>query len=434
MVANVTIEMVPAEAPTRVRFAVLGWLCAGAMLAYMHRFCISVPYETIRDDLLLTPRQMNLVLGSFFAGYSLLQIPSGWLGDRWGSRRALALFAAVWSVATAFMGLADGFLVALAAWVVNGMGQAGIFPCCVKSISHWFPASGRAFPNGMLTSFMAIGSIAAGALIGELLVYFSWREVVLMVALPGLVYALGFYAWFRDRPAEHAGVNEAERHLIQGDMAAAAQHSMPAQPTPWRTILTSPTMLLLCSQQFFRAMAVAFSGTLLPMFLQKQYEVSVSASGRLMSLVVAASVIGASTGGALADFIFRRTGSLKHSRRGVALGSLLSCAGLLVLAYLVDALPITFALIVASTFCSGFCGPIAYTITIDLGGRHVATVFSTMNMAGNIGAFAFPLVAGELAELLGWQSVLLLLAGLNFAALSCWIFLNVEGPIVEKPD
>jgi MFS family permease len=432
--------MVPAEAPTRVRFAVLGWLCAGAMLAYMHRFCISVPYEAIRKDLSLTPWQMDLVLGSFFAGYSLLQIPSGWLGDRWGSRRALALFATVWSIATALMGLADGFLVALAAWVVNGIGQAGIFPCCVKSISHWFPASGRAFPNGMLTSFMAIGSMAAGALIGELLVFFSWRVVVLMVALPGVVYAIGFYAWFRDKPAEHAGVNEAERRLIQGDVAAAAQPSMsaqpsmPAQPTPWRTILTSPTMLFLCSQQFFRATAVAFSGTQFPSFLQQQYEVSVPVSGWLMSVVMVAGVVGASTGGALADFIFQRTGSLKHSRRGVALGSLLSCAGLLVLAYLVDWLPITFALIVASTFCSGFCGPIAYTSTIDLGGRHVGTVFSTMNMAGNIGAFGFPLIAGKLAEAAGWQSVLLLVAGLNFAALLCWIFLNVERPIVEKPD
>ena len=66
-------------------------------------------------------------------------------------------------------------------------------------------------------------------------------------------------------------------------------------------------------------MAAAFAGTLLPMFLQKQFEVSVRGSGRLMSLVVAAYVIGASTGGADADFIFRRTGSLKHSLRGVAL-------------------------------------------------------------------------------------------------------------------
>jgi MFS family permease len=189
----------PAEAPTRVRFAVLGWLCAGAMLAYLHRFCISVPYEAIRNDLSLTPWQMDLVLGSFFAGYSLLQIPSGWLGDRFGSRRALALFAAVWSVATAFMGLADGFLVALAAWVVNGIGQAGIFPCCVKSISHWFPASGRAFPNGMLTSFMAIGSIAAGALIGELLVYFSC-PMTESIATKGLIqFALPLPSRFAKR-------------------------------------------------------------------------------------------------------------------------------------------------------------------------------------------------------------------------------------------
>jgi len=181
-------------------------------------------------------------------------------------------------------------------------------------------------------------------------------------------------------------------------------------------------------------MAAAFSGTLLPVFLQKQFDVSVPASGRLISLVMVASVIGASIGGALADFIYRRTGSLQHSRRGLALVSLFSCAGLLVLAYLVNGLPITFALIVASTFCFGFCGPIAYTITIDLGGRHVATVFSTMNMAGNIGAFSFPLVAGELAESAGWQSVLLLVAGLNFAALLCWMFLNVERFIVETPD
>src|SRR5262249_58953436 len=121
----------------------------------------------------------------------------------------------------------------------------------------------------------------------------------------------GFHAWFRDRPAEHAGVNEAEWHLIQGDRAAATGPSLPAPPTPWRTILTSPTMHLLCSQQFFRGMAVAFSGTLFPRFLQKQYEVSVPGSGRLMSLVVVAAVIGASTGGGPAGFSLPPTGHLK---------------------------------------------------------------------------------------------------------------------------
>jgi len=71
---------------------------------------------------------------------------------------------------------------------------------------------------------------------------------------------------------------------------------------------------------------------------------------------------------------------------------------------------------------------------MDVGGKYAGTVSGSMNMAGNIGAFGFPLIAGELAESAGWPSVLLLVTGLNFAALLCWIFLNVERPIVEKVD
>ena len=418
-------------APTRVRYVVLGWLCAGAALAYVHRFCISVPAETIRVELQMTERQMYLVLGSFFFGYSVLQMPSGWLGDRWGSRKSLALFAAVWSIATICMGLAPGFLVALAAWTVNGMGQAGIFPCCVKSIARWFPATDRAFPNGLLGSFMAVGSIAAGALVGELLHFLSWREVVLLMSAPGLVYALGFYSWFRDRPAEHAGVNEAERRLIEGDGEATAEPSAPPEPTPWSTILRSPTMLLLCLQQFCRAGAFVFYGALFPTFLQKLHGLSEAESGRCLSVVVLGFAIGTATGGAFVDFVFRRTGSRIHSRRGVALGGILGCAGLLVIAYLVDDLWIAVGLITLSTLSSGLASPVAYALTIDLGGRHVATVFSTMNMAGNLGAVCMPLAAGELAQWTGWQAVLLLVAGLYFAALLCWAFLDVEKSIVE---
>ena len=49
-------------------------------------------------------------------------------------------------------------------------------------------------------------------------------------------------------------------------------------------------------------------------------------------------------------------------------------------------------LISAGSFCASMGGPCAYAITIDMGGRHVAPVFSTMNMAGNVGAMLFPLL------------------------------------------
>jgi hypothetical protein len=65
------------------------------------------------------------------------------------------------------------------------------------------------------------------------------------------------------------------------------------------------------------------------------------------------------------------------------------------------------------------------------GGRHVAPVFSTMNMAGNLGALAFsvlvpPLVAGG-----NWDRVLRVFAGLHLAAAACWLGLNPRGTIFD---
>jgi cyanate permease len=77
------------------------------------------------------------------------------------------------------------------------------------------------------------------------------------------------------------------------------------------------------------------------------------------------------------------------------------------------------------------CGPAGYTITIDLGGKHVATVFSLMNMAGNIGAALLPLAVVELVDRHGWPPVLLFLAGIYLAAALCWIVLRVEGSLFE---
>ncbi|HUY88927.1 MAG TPA: MFS transporter, partial [Pirellulales bacterium] len=70
------------------------WLCAAAAISYIHRNSIAVAEEAIRVDLGLSKPQMGWVLGSFFWGYALLQIPSGWVGDRFGSRGPLALFSA----------------------------------------------------------------------------------------------------------------------------------------------------------------------------------------------------------------------------------------------------------------------------------------------------------------------------------------------------
>ena len=81
-------------------------------------------------------------------------------------------------------------------------------------------------------------------------------------------------------------------------------------------------------------------------------------------------------------------------------------------------------------FCATFGGVSGYTVAIDLGGRHVATVFSTMNMCGNIGAALFPVTAGWLVSYTGnWNVIIFLFAAIMAVDAVCWAILNPKAPL-----
>ena len=95
-------------APTKVRFIVLAGLCVAAALSYIARNAIAVAESTVRADLGLTKGQSGWLMSAFFFSYALCQIPGAQFGKATGPRRALPLFAAVWSVATAVTAFAGG--------------------------------------------------------------------------------------------------------------------------------------------------------------------------------------------------------------------------------------------------------------------------------------------------------------------------------------
>jgi MFS family permease len=427
-------DVLPAPVPkaTHVRFLVLAWLCTLAAFAYVHRSCLGVMASQIERDIPLDREQMGHVLSAFFLGYSLFQLPGGWLGERFGSRVTLTAIVLLWSAATASMGLASGFLGLYVSYLVSGAAQAAIFPCCVGTVARWFPAQGRAFPNGMLGSFMSVGGVLGASLTAVLfqLLDGNWRLILLLLALPGVLLALLFSWWFRDRPQEHSWVNDAERRAIAGDTPPHGAARERRAPTPWLLIFTSVPLLLVCGQQFCRAAAYGFFLTWFPSFLQTSRCVSVVQSGFYASLALMGVVIGSPLGGLLMDRLLKTTGNQTLSRQGVAVGSLLLCATLMSAAFFVSSPFWTVVLMALGSVGGGSCGAAAYTVTIDMGGKHAGAVFSVMNTAGNIGAYVMPLLVTLFVAWRGWDEVLFLLAGLYFTAALCWSLVRVRGSIV----
>jgi ACS family glucarate transporter-like MFS transporter len=413
-----------------VRYHVLGWLCAATVIAYIDRGCIAVAKQAIGTNLELSDATMGDIMAAFFFAYALFQLPAGWLGALWGTRRALPFFAVAWSVFTAAAALATGAPGLLLSRWGMGAAEAGIFPCAAATLAQWFPSTRRAFVSGVLGSFMGIGGALGAALTGVLLGLVDWRWMFVLYASLGLFWAAWFYFWFRERPADHPAVNGGELDLIHDGIPASGDASS-AEPTPWRQIFSSVPMWWINGQQFFRGAGYVFYISWFPTYLMETRHVTLDEAGWLTSLPHLAQVAGSLLGGVLADWALVRTGSRRLSRQGLPFVSLTVCTTLVLGSSFVGNAWLAVLVITVGAFCASLAGPCAYAATMDMGGRHTAAVFSTMNMAGNVGAILFPMAIPRLVAATGrWDLALFVFAGLHLAAAVCWLFVNPHATIV----
>ncbi len=430
-----------------VRYVVLAALCTVALSAYVQRNSISVAESAMRDEMGLSKHEMSWVISAFFLTYALLQLPTGWMAKMLGTRRALPAFVGLFSAAAAVFSVAGGFATLFATRLCMGAAQSGIFPCAVNTVTKWIPEQRRSFSTGMLGSFMSVGGALGGALTGLLLPLIGWRWSFALYSIPGFLFAVWFYVWFRDRPSEHRAVTEHELQLIRGrvsgeedptkakSMAESDRADDDSEPTPWGAILTSLPMWALCGQHVFRAAGYIFFASWFATFLRETRGVQDVEAGLLNSLPLVAVVVGSPVGGIISDWILARTGRRRWSRQGLAAAAMLACCALILLSYPIGNPWLAVLVISVGSFFAAFGGPCAYTASIDIGGRHVTMVFSVMNMAGNVGAVAFPLAVpwllneGPTPGSGNWDLVLFTFAGVYLAAAACWLLADTRRTI-----
>src|SRR5262249_60965433 len=127
-----------------MRYRILIFLWAIALIAYLQRAAISVPLPEIGRDLALTDPawELGLLQSAWYFGYALLQLPSGLLADRIGGRRALVILCVLWSLATAATAFTRDYRGILVAWTLMGVLQAGGLSCAVPSLGAGFWGGG----------------------------------------------------------------------------------------------------------------------------------------------------------------------------------------------------------------------------------------------------------------------------------------------------
>jgi MFS transporter, ACS family, D-galactonate transporter len=180
------------ESPQRWRL--LGLLFTAMLINYAHRGALSVAAPFMSKDLNLSKADLGIMLSAFFWVYSFMQVPAGWLVDRFGVRRAYSLGFIFWSLTSTLTGLANSFFALIGLRVALGAGQAISFPATSRAVANWFQESERGLVTGIYLTGVRVGQ----ALIGWIGAYFLYRyDWKLFFVVTGLVPLVWLLPWMK---------------------------------------------------------------------------------------------------------------------------------------------------------------------------------------------------------------------------------------------
>lgn len=435
VVTEATVPEVVDSAPaTGTRFVVLAVLCLLSGVLYLDRICISQALPSIQQDLELSNEQTSYVLMAFTLAYGLFEVPTGRWGDVLGGRRVLTRISLWWSAFTALTGACTHLWMMVVVRFLFGAGEAGAFPNVARVMSRWFPDEERGRAQGFLLAASQIGGALAPFLAAILISQFGWRWTFVLFGAVGVVWAVGFWLWFRDDPAKHWGVNAAEVELIGRRATSQNVHTA----IPWELVAKNPSIWFLSLIMVFGTFNSYIYFSWFPTYLVKGRGVDQIQAGWMASTVLASSAVGTFFGGIILD---RLLGAGHQGRQRIFAGT----------AFFAAAVCLSFALMsrepwLAATCCSLSCfltqstQPLWWSCAIGISGRHVGALFGLMNSAGVFGGLSSQYLVGSIADWLGkhgytgrvqWDPIFYIDIGVLIVAGLLWAnfrFVPVEPP------
>jgi len=145
--------------PKRLTMVILFF--SSNLICYMDRLNIAITAPLIMEELGWDESVMGIILSSFFWGYTLLQIPGGWLADRYGGKKILGAGVLWWSFFTMITPFAKTITSMAAFRALMGLGEGVNFPSIQSLTARWIPAGERARVMGFTLSGVSLGNILA---------------------------------------------------------------------------------------------------------------------------------------------------------------------------------------------------------------------------------------------------------------------------------
>jgi len=369
------------------RYWLMALLVTAMIVCYAHRGSLAVAAPFMIKDLHLSLTMMGGLLSAFFWTYAFMQLPAGWIVDRFGVRRAYAWGYAVWSLAFILTGFSRTVATLGFSRILLGIGQAAAFPASARAVANWFQDRER----GTATASYIAGVRAGTALIGGIGAYMlsnhNWRFFFLAVGIISLLWLL---PWMR-----FLGRWEEMGEVLPGGATVTGNRvSFLASLAQLRDRRVLGIFLGFFAYDY--AWFVFFNW--LPGYLVLERKFTAGEMGIYSSVPYLAMLVVILLSGMLSDWLVRRgLPEVRVRRSMIIVGLTVGC--LVVPAGLVESRMAAVWLLTAALCGLGIASPNTWTLTMAVCPRSlVGSVSGIQNFGGNLGGILAPWLTGYIAQ------------------------------------
>jgi ACS family tartrate transporter-like MFS transporter len=380
----------------RLRVRIIPFLFLLYVVAYLDRINIGFAALTMNKDLAITSQQFGLLVGVFFFGYFLFEIPSNLLLHKIGARVWIARILISWGIMAALTGFVQSVFQLYVARFLLGVMEAGFFPGIVLYLTYWFRQREQAQAIALFMTALPITSILGAPVSGFILDHThwlatsSWRWLLILEGLPAIACGVLTYLLLPNRPAEANFLTREEKDWIIAELENEGEQKQRRHQISATQALTDRRVWHLALVGFTMANGLYAMSFWMPQLVK-------SFSKLYSNTVVGFLVMIPHLVGLLAMVLVSRSSDRRQERRyHIAIPAIVGGMALLLLGRMSSPLSSIALLSFVAVGIYSFYGPFFSLPSQFLTGFSAASGIALINSVANLGGFVGPYAIGAI--------------------------------------
>jgi ACS family hexuronate transporter-like MFS transporter len=406
----------------KYRWRIIALLFFATTINYIDRQVLGILKPYLQDDMGWSEIDYSNMVAAFQAAYALGYLFMGWLMDRVGTKKGFTIAITIWSIAAMAHAGARSVMGFIIARFALGLGEAGNFPACIKTVAEWFPKKERSFATGIFNAGTNIGAIAAPLLVPVIYLNMGWEWAFLLTGALGFIWII-FWLMIYKKPEDHPKVGKEELAYIKSDPIDNSAK------IPWLTLLPKRQTLAFALGKFITDPVWWIYLFWLPDYLNKEHGLNITELALPLIIIYLISDAGSVLGGWLGTHFMKKGWSVNKARKVTMLICALCVVPILFVSFTSNLWVAVGLISLAAAAHQGWSANL-FTLPSDLlPQKAVGSVVGIGGTSGAIGGMLIATVVGFTLELTNSYVPVFFIAG--FAYLIALLVIHLLVPKME---